>query len=71
MVRVSPPAKLRPWSELTAKMVVGVVPGLVNFPWKLKDENLQLFCQIFAAFFARLLQTFSRTSLWGITGTSN
>ena len=27
MVRVSSPAKLRPWSELTAKMVMGVVPG--------------------------------------------
>ena len=31
MVRVSSPAKLRPWSELTAKMVMGVVPGLVNY----------------------------------------
>ena len=31
MVRVSSPAKLRPWSELTAKMVMGVVPGLVKF----------------------------------------
>ena len=30
MVRVSSPAKLRPWSELTAKMVMGVVPGLVT-----------------------------------------
>ena len=30
MVRVSLPAKLRPWSELTAKMVMGVVPGLVT-----------------------------------------
>ena len=30
MVRVSSPAKLRPWSELTAKMVMGVAPGLVN-----------------------------------------
>ena len=29
MVRVSSPAKLRPWSELTAKMVMRVVPGLV------------------------------------------
>ena len=29
MVRVSSPAKLRPWSELTAKMVMGVLPGLV------------------------------------------
>ena len=29
MVRVSSPAKLRPWSELTAIMVMGVVPGLV------------------------------------------
>ena len=27
---VSSLAKLRPWSELTAKMVMGVVPGLVN-----------------------------------------
>ena len=30
MVRVSSPAKLRPWSELTAKMVMGVVPGLLT-----------------------------------------
>ena len=30
MVRVSSPAKLRPWSEVTAKMVMGVVPGLVK-----------------------------------------
>ena len=30
MVRVSSPAKLRPWSELIAKMVMGVVPGLVK-----------------------------------------
>ena len=30
MVRVSSPAKLRPWSELTAKMVMGVVLGLLN-----------------------------------------
>ena len=30
MVRVSSPAKLRPWSESTAKMVMGVVPGLVS-----------------------------------------
>ena len=30
MVRVSSPAKLRPWSESTAKMVMGVVPGLVH-----------------------------------------
>ena len=30
MVRVSSPAKLRPWSELTAEMVMGVVPALVN-----------------------------------------
>ena len=36
MVRVSSPAKLRPWSELTAKMVMGVVPGLVKiFIWQL------------------------------------
>ena len=31
MVRVSSPAKLRPWSELTAKMVMRVVPGVVSF----------------------------------------
>ena len=31
MVRVSSLAKLRPWSELTAKVVKGVVPGLVIF----------------------------------------
>ena len=30
MVRVSSPAKLRPWSELIAEMVMGVVPGLVS-----------------------------------------
>ena len=30
MVRVSSPAKLRPWSELIAKMVMGVAPGLVK-----------------------------------------
>ena len=30
MVRVSFPAKLRPWSELAAKLVMGVVPGLVS-----------------------------------------
>ena len=30
MVRASSPAKLRPWSELTAKMVMGVVPGLAT-----------------------------------------
>ena len=30
MVRVSSPAKLRPWSKFTAKMVLGVVPGLVK-----------------------------------------
>ena len=30
MVRVSLPGELRPWSELTAKMVMGVVPGLVK-----------------------------------------
>ena len=32
MVRVSSPAELRPWSEFTAKMVMGVVPGLVPYP---------------------------------------
>ena len=31
MVQGSSPAKLRPWSKLTAKMVVGVVPALVSF----------------------------------------
>ena len=30
MVRVSSPAKLRPWSELIAKLVMGVFPGLVK-----------------------------------------
>ena len=39
MVRVSSPAKLRPWSELTAKMVMGVVPGLVI----LENPKLKLF----------------------------
>ena len=42
MVRVSSPAKFRPWSELTAKMVMGVVPG---FPGD--------FFQTFAGFPAR------------------
>ena len=31
MVRISSPAKLRPWSESTVKMVMGVIPGLVNY----------------------------------------
>ena len=31
MVQVSSPAKLGPWSELTAKMAMGVVPALVSF----------------------------------------
>ena len=35
MVRVSSPAKLRPWSELNAKMVMRVVPGLVRVLSKL------------------------------------
>ena len=35
MVRVSSPAKLRPWSELTAKMVMGVVPGLVIYGFEI------------------------------------
>ena len=30
MVGVSSPAKIRPWSELTAKMVMGVDPGLAT-----------------------------------------
>ena len=30
MVRVSSLAKLRPWSGLTAKMAMGVVPGFVH-----------------------------------------
>ena len=36
MVRVSSPAKLRPCSESTAKMVMGVVPGLVA------DKDLEI-----------------------------
>ena len=36
MVRVSSLAKLRPWSELTAKMAMGVVPRLVR-----KKKNSQ------------------------------
>ena len=40
MVRVSSPAKLRPWSELTAKMVMGVVPGLVT------TRNLFAYCEL-------------------------
>ena len=39
MVRVSSPATLRPWSELTAKMVMGVVPGLVRITWFLDPES--------------------------------
>ena len=42
MVRASSPAKLRPWSELTAKMVMGVVPGLVNTPKTKKDQKNEL-----------------------------
>ena len=38
MVRVSSPAKLRPWSELTAKMVMAVVPGLVKLRFLLGNE---------------------------------
>ena len=30
MVRVSSPGKLRPWSDLTAKMVMGVVSELLT-----------------------------------------
>ena len=41
MVRVSSPAKLRPWSELIAKMVMGVVPGLAILELKRKPENLE------------------------------
>ena len=44
MVRVSSPAKLRPWSELTAKMVMGVVPGLVTLS---KLRNARLFIILF------------------------
>ena len=39
MVRVSSPAKLRPWSELTAKMVMGVVPGLAIGPLQFWYRN--------------------------------
>ena len=43
MVRVSSPVKLRPWSELTAKMVMGVVPGLVTFdPSRMISEDLSI-----------------------------
>ena len=38
MVRVSSPAKLRPWSELIAKMVRGVVPGLVRLEVKVNFD---------------------------------
>ena len=41
MVRVSSPAKLRPWSELTAKMVMGVVPALVR-QWLTQASRLVL-----------------------------
>ena len=39
MVRVSSPAKLRPWSELIAKMEMGVVPGLVNYDGELPPKK--------------------------------
>ena len=42
MVRVSSPAKLRPWSELIAKMVMGVVPGLVRKACP--NSGRRLFC---------------------------
>ena len=38
MVRVSSPAKLRPWSELIAKMVMGVVPELVSLLIDIQKE---------------------------------
>ena len=55
MVRVSFPTKLRPWSELTAKMVMGVVPGLVKIAcqeaakwgvtkWGLSDTSASANC---------------------------
>ena len=42
MVRVSSPAKLRPWSELTAKMVMGVVPGLVKSPFASRPIKINI-----------------------------
>ena len=41
MVRVSSPAKLRPWPELTAKMVMGVVPALVRKGFLLLGARLR------------------------------
>ena len=51
MVRVSSPAKLRPWSELTAKMVMGVVPGLVIYLYSQgktdhKKANFSKVCRV-------------------------
>ena len=40
MVRVSSLAKLRPWSELTAEMVMGVVPGLVISVHFLQEKRM-------------------------------
>ena len=56
MVRVSSPAKLRPWSELIAKMVMGVVPGLV-----IKASQ-----HIFHAFSCPHFQHFLRFVLCGV-----
>ena len=56
MVRVSSSAKLRPWSELTAKMVMGVVPGLVSVSTQEKEgisfkTSAQKIGQVMPSFF--------------------
>ena len=40
MVRVSSPAKLRPWSGLTAKMVMGVVSRTLRKPFKKVSKSV-------------------------------
>ena len=56
MVRVSSPAKLRPWSELTAKMVMGMVPRLVTLAQFAQNFGVGLpecACANFAQFLAK------------------
>ena len=60
MVRVSSPAKLRPWSELTAKMVMGVVPGLVTYQERFCLELFRAVHMAFPVLTATLNFTISR-----------
>ena len=61
MVRVSSPAKLRPWSELTAKMVMGVVPELV-----ISAKRRAYFCKSIAIEMGGVSRYFSKASGSGV-----